>query len=92
MEKLGIHRRMVEIVMRRVYTITYSVQINGKPRGRIIPTRGLRQGGPLSPYLLLLCAEGLFGLVRQQVERGNIKGVAVCRGAPHISHLFFCIS
>ncbi|XP_075650209.1 uncharacterized protein LOC142620783 [Castanea sativa] len=31
----------------------------------------------------------LSGLIRQQVERGNLKGVAVCRGAPRISHLFF---
>ncbi|XP_075654904.1 uncharacterized protein LOC142625081 [Castanea sativa] len=34
MEKLGIHRKMVEVVMRCVYTVTYSVRINGKPTGR----------------------------------------------------------
>ena len=90
MLKLGIHRRMVEIVMRCVYIVTYSIRINGKPRGHIIPTKGLRQGDPLSPYLLLLCAKGLSGLIRQQVERGSIKGVAVCRGAPCISHFIFC--
>ena len=31
MEKLGNHRRMVEVVMRCVCTVTYSVWINGKP-------------------------------------------------------------
>ena len=65
MLKLGIHRRMVEIVIRCVCIVTYSVRINGKPRGHIIPTRGLRQGDPLSPYLLLLCAKGLSSLIRQ---------------------------
>ena len=89
MKKLGIHRRMVEVVMRCVYIVTYSVWINGKPKRHIIPSRGLRQGDPLSPYLFLLCAKGLFGLLRQQVERGSIKGMAVCRGAPCIFHLFF---
>ena len=89
MLKLGIHRRMVEIVMRCVCIVTYSIRINGKPRGHIIPTRGLRQRDPLSPYLLLFCAKGLSGLIRQWVERGSIKGVVVCHGAPRISHLFF---
>ena len=51
--------------MRCVCTITYSVPINGKPRGHIIPSRGLRQGDPLSSYLFLLCAEGLSSLLRQ---------------------------
>ena len=75
--------------MRCVCSVTYYVRINGKPSRRITPSRGLRQGDPLSPYLFLLCAEGLSGLIRQQVGSGNLKGVAVCRGAPRISHLFF---
>ena len=41
MEKLGIYRRMVEIIMRCVSTVTYSFQINGQPKGRIIPSRVL---------------------------------------------------
>ena len=35
MEKLDIHWRMVEVVMRCVCTITYSVRTNGQPKGRI---------------------------------------------------------
>ena len=35
MLKVGIHRRMVEIVIRCVYIVTYSIRINGKPRGHI---------------------------------------------------------
>ena len=89
MEKLGIHRRVVEIIMRFVSTVTYSIRINGQPKGRIIPSRGLRQGDPFPPYLFLLCTEGLSSLLRQQVERGNIKGVVVCHGAPRIAHLLF---
>ena len=64
MQKMVSHRRMVEVVMRCVCTVTYSIQINGKPRGHIIPSRALHQGDPFSLYLFLLCAEGLFGLLR----------------------------
>lgn len=42
MQKLGINSRIMEIVLRCVRTVTYSVRINGIPRGRSIPTRGLR--------------------------------------------------
>lgn len=42
MQKLGINSRIMEIVLRCVRTVTYSVWINGIPRGRSIPTRGLR--------------------------------------------------
>ena len=54
-----------------------------------VPSRGLRQGDPLSPYLFLLCAEGLTSLITYEEEAGNIMGVKVCRDAPSVSHLLF---
>ena len=63
--------------------------MNEKPHGDIKPTRGHRQGDPLSPYLSLLVFEGLNGLIEQAVGVGDIKGFSLCRNGPQISHLFF---
>ena len=51
MEKLGFKAKWRELMMKCVTSITYSVKINGKPRGHIILSRGLRQGDLLSSYL-----------------------------------------
>ncbi|KAH9670971.1 reverse transcriptase domain-containing protein [Citrus sinensis] len=69
--------------------VRYSVLREGKEVGPIIPCRGLRQGDPLSPYLFIICAEGLSSLFRSQERSGLLHGVKVARGAPMISHLFF---
>ena len=57
--------------------------------GNIKPTRGLRQGDPLSPYLFLLCAMGLQGLIKKAETNDDIRGVSICRNGPRVSHLFF---
>ena len=64
MVKMSFHTKWVDIMMRSIQTVTYSIKINGKPRGNITPTRGLCQGDPLSPNLILICAEGLLALLR----------------------------
>ena len=58
-------------------------------QGGRVPIRGLRQGDPLSPYLFLLCADGLSALIKNVVSEGCMEGISVCRRGPSISHLFF---
>ena len=63
----------------------------GKQKGHIIPTRGIRQCDPLSPYIFVLCAEGLSSLIKKVVDDGMMEGLVICRGGrgPRLSHLFF---
>ena len=89
MQKLGFDDRWCALIMKYVTTVSYSVKINGKPNGHIAPSRGIKQGDPLSPYLFLLCAEGLSAIIKKEVENGRLGGVAACRRGPKISHLFF---
>ncbi len=89
MMRLGFNVSWVELIMECVQSTSYSVLVNGAPKGHIKPSRGIRQGGPLSPYLFLICTEGLSALLRKAKSDRLLKGVAICRGGPRISHLFF---
>ena len=73
--RLGFHEKWIELMMMCVSTVSYSVLINGEPKGKFIPSRGLRQGDPISPYLFLLCVEGLSAMLKKEVrEMGKSKG------------------
>jgi hypothetical protein len=89
MLKMGFADRWVDRIMQCVSTVSYSVLVNGSPFGQIIPTRGIRQGDPLSPYLFLLCAEGLSALVQQAECGGLVSGVPISKRGVNISHLLF---
>ncbi|KAL0004665.1 hypothetical protein SO802_012226 [Lithocarpus litseifolius] len=89
MERMGFHSRWVGWIMECVQSVTYSVLINGVPTETIIPSRGIRQGDPLSPYLFLLCSEGFCGLLDQAVAEKSIEGFSLCKYGPKISHLLF---
>lgn len=41
MEKLGFDVKWRGLIMQCVSTITYSIKINGIPKGNIIPSRGI---------------------------------------------------
>ena len=55
----------------------------------IHPSRGIRQGDPLLPYLFLLCAEGFTALLNKAESEGRIKGISICRGPPKVTNLMF---
>ena len=72
-----------------VKTVSYSILVIGEPHGLLHPTRGIRQGDPLSPFLFLLNMQGLHGLIQQATRVGGIKGFSLCRRGPELSHLLF---
>ena len=79
MRKLVFNDRWVHLIMGCVKTVTYSILVNGEPCGMIQPTHGIRQGDPLSPFLFLLCMEGLNGLIKRVECNGDIHGFSLCR-------------
>ena len=89
MEKMGFSHRWISLIMQCVSSVSYLVLINGEAFGTITPTRGLRQGDPLSPYLFILCAEGLSAFIHEAARNQLLNGISICRGCPIITHLFF---
>lgn len=72
-----------------ITSVFYSVLMNGVASSYILPSRGLRQGDPLSPYLFLLCSEGFTALIQKAAQANCLHGVRISRGAPMITHLLF---
>jgi len=58
---------------------TISVLVNGSPTEEFKPSRGLRQGDPLAPFLFVVVAEGLAGLVRQACKANLLSGLKIGR-------------
>ncbi|GKV34824.1 hypothetical protein SLEP1_g43165 [Rubroshorea leprosula] len=89
MQALGFADGWIKLIMGCVLSVTFEVLLNGREARRVTPTRGLRQGDPLSPYLFILCVEGLTAMLNDAVTRGSLHSIQICRKAPKISHLFF---
>ena len=89
MLKMGFDRRWVSLIIACVKSVRYKVRVNASETGMFTPTRGLRQGDPLSPYLFLFVAQGLSSMLKGAENRGELQGVKVCRDAPAVSHLLF---
>jgi hypothetical protein len=89
MAKMGFSQRWIEVIMRCVSSVWFSVKVNGGKSEPFSPSRGLRQGDPLSPYLFLFCVEGFSTLLKKAQDDNMLKGVQFGTDGPHITHLLF---
>src|SRR3954469_13970492 len=59
----------------------------GKKLEEFKPSRGIRQGDPISPYLFLLAAKFLSGLLKTRDPSSQLGGLQVAPDAPRVNHL-----
>lgn len=90
-EVLGFKRRWIQLIMVCVKSISYSVLINGVLYDYFTPTRGIRQGDALSPYLFLLCAKVLSQMLVTAQQANLYQDMKLARNYPVVSHLLFLL-
>ena len=76
-------------MMQYITTVTYSFLINDEVAGKVIPSRGIRQGNPISPYVFILCGEVFSGLCKEDQRDGSMTGIRVATKCLRINHLLF---
>lgn len=86
---MGFDGRWVNLIMDCVSTVSYSFVINGGVCGAVRPSRGLRQGDPLSPYLFIIVADAFSRMIQNKVQEKKLHGAKASRNGPVISHLLF---
>jgi hypothetical protein len=81
--------RWVQMLMTCVRTMSYSILINGRPFGKIISSKRLRQGDLLTPYFFILCVEGLSIGLNKMERVGGITRLPLTHEGTRLNHLFF---
>jgi hypothetical protein len=89
MDKLGFAHQWISVIMGMVRSVSFSVLLNGNKLEEFKPTKGIRQGDPISPYPFLLVAEGLSCLLKINDQSSHLGGIKVAPSAPPVNHLLF---
>ena len=82
-------QNIVKVIMSCVSSTKISILFNGGALESFKPSRGIRQGDPLSPYLFILCMKYLGHLIEEKCMIGAWKPLKSSRDNIGISHLFF---
>ena len=80
---------LISLIMSRVSSVSTSILFNGGNMEPILPSRGIRQGDPLLPYLFILCMEVLGHLIEEKFRDNQWNPIKSSNNGVAISHLFF---
>lgn len=91
-KQMGFRRRWLSWMDFCIKTTRFSIIVNGEPVVFFSVERGLGQGDPLSPFLLILAMEGLNSLMRVASQDNWIRGFSTRNRANEtmeLAHLLY---
>eukprot|EP00253_Pinus_taeda_P018686 PITA_18686 len=88
LKAFGFCSTWVRWIMSLITSSHFSLLVNGFPSRPFKPSRGIRQGDPLSPFLFVIMAEGLGRHIKQALQSNQLKGISI-HNSPASSHQQF---
>lgn len=89
LEELKCPQAMRTRILACVNTVSTKITWHGEKMEEFKPSRGLRQGDPVSPYLFVLGMEKLTHLILDRVRDKKWKGMRAGGRGPIITHMMF---
>jgi len=90
LQEMGFHETWINWIKNCLHTVHYSLLINDDFVGQSTLRRRLRQGDPLSPYLFILCTEGLSSMIKK-IKVEGISMVSKCIEDLLSSRIFYLL-
>ena len=81
--------KLIDLIMSCISSVSSTLLFNGGCLESFWPSRGIRQGDPLSPYLFIMCMEFLSHLIERKCENKSWTPIKTSRNGLPFSHLFF---
>ncbi|XP_026459959.1 uncharacterized protein LOC113360698 [Papaver somniferum] len=88
-KKFGLSNDLCDFLYNCISTVSSAVLVNGSPGEFFFPTRGIRQGDPMSPYIFIICMEAFSKLLSHAESTVKVTGIKVNKNCPSVSRFFF---
>jgi hypothetical protein len=85
----GFYPKWIDWILNLISSTFFSILVNRSPSQPFSPSRGIRQGDPLSPFLFVIMEKGLGHYIKTSVENGSLQGLALHGLQPATSHSQF---
>lgn len=86
--ELRLPTSLVQLIMSCLTTVRTNVLWEWELTDDISPSRGIRQGDLLSPYIFVLSIERLSHGIYESIRRNMWRPIRLSRSGPPLSHLF----
>ena len=87
--RINLPRNLINLIMSCVSSVFTSILFNGGALEPFFPSRGIRQGDPLSPYLFIICSDFLGKLIEEKCSSNQWTPVKSSKNGLAFSHLMF---